>query len=73
MANNKRELRKLRPHVQMSIDGCIAGPNGEMDWMVELLDDELMREWISKVEYFMCDFTISELMMYTTLTGPPTS
>ena len=24
----------------MSIDGCIAGPNGEMDWMVGLQDDE---------------------------------
>ena len=25
----------------MSIDGCIAGPNGEMDWMVGLQDDKL--------------------------------
>ena len=25
----------------MSVDSCIAGPNGEMDWMVGLLDDEL--------------------------------
>ena len=41
MANNKRELRKLRLQVQMSVDGCIAGPNGEMDWMVGLLDEEL--------------------------------
>ena len=24
----------------MSIDGCIAGPNGEMDWMVGLSDDK---------------------------------
>jgi dihydrofolate reductase len=43
MANNKRELRKLRLQVQMSVDGCIAGPNGEMDWMVGLLDDELIK------------------------------
>jgi dihydrofolate reductase len=43
MANNKRELRKLRLQVQMSVDGCIAGPNGEMDWMVGLLDDELLK------------------------------
>ena len=27
----------------MSIDGCIAGPNGEMDWMVGLQDDKLMK------------------------------
>ena len=27
----------------MSIDGCIAGPNGEMDWMVGMLDDKLIK------------------------------
>lgn len=43
MANNKRDSRKLRLQVQMSVDGCIAGPNGEMDWMVGLLDDELIK------------------------------
>ena len=34
MNNNNRVIRKLRLHVQMSIDGCIAGPNNEMDWLV---------------------------------------
>jgi dihydrofolate reductase len=43
MANSKRVLRKLRLQVQMSVDGCIAGPNGEMDWMVGLLDDEFIK------------------------------
>ena len=43
MANDKRVLRKLRMQVQMSVDGCIAGPNGEMDWMVGLLDDEIIK------------------------------
>jgi dihydrofolate reductase len=43
MANDKRMLRKLRLQVQMSVDGCIAGPNGEMDWMVGLLDDEFIK------------------------------
>ena len=27
----------------MSIDGCIARPNGEMDWMVGLSDDKLIK------------------------------
>src|SRR5688500_4537175 len=40
MANNKR---KLKLHVNMSVNGCIAGTNGEMDWMVGLLDDELIK------------------------------
>jgi dihydrofolate reductase len=43
MVTNKSGLRKLKLHVQMSIDGCIAGPNGEMDWMVGLSDDKLIK------------------------------
>ena len=43
MNNNNRVMRKLRLQVQMSVDGCIAGPNGEMDWMVGLFDDELIK------------------------------
>jgi dihydrofolate reductase len=35
------ELRKLKLQVQISIDGYIAGPNGEMDWMVWNWDDKL--------------------------------
>ena len=34
-------MRKLKLQVQMSIDGFIAGPKGEMDWMVWDWDDEL--------------------------------
>ena len=37
----------------MSIDGCIAGPNGEMDWMVGLLDDRIIKyenEFIESID-----------------------
>ncbi len=34
-------MRKLKLQVQMTIDGYIAGLNGEMDWMVWDWDDEL--------------------------------
>lgn len=34
-------MRKLKLQVQMSIDGYIAGPNGEMDWMIWNWDQEL--------------------------------
>ena len=37
----ERALRKLKLQVQMSIDGCIAGPNNEMDWMVWYGDEKL--------------------------------
>jgi dihydrofolate reductase len=34
-------MRKLKLQVQMTVDGFIAGPNGEMDFMVWNWDDEL--------------------------------
>jgi len=34
-------MRKLRLQVQMSLDGFIAGPAGEMDWLVRDWDDAL--------------------------------
>jgi dihydrofolate reductase len=34
-------MRKLKLQVQMTVDGFIAGSNGEMDWMVYNWDDEI--------------------------------
>ena len=34
-------MRKLILQVQMSVDGFICGPNGEMDWMTWVWDDKL--------------------------------
>ncbi len=34
-------MRKLKLQVQMTVDGYIAGPNGEMDFMVWNWDDKL--------------------------------
>ncbi len=48
MSDNKKAMRKLKLHVAMSIDGCIAGPNNEMDWM-NLNWDEKFREYEDKL------------------------
>lgn len=48
MSDNKKIMRKLKLHVGMSIDGCIAGPNNEMDWM-NLDWDEKFREYEDKL------------------------
>jgi len=36
-------MRKLKLQVQLSLDGFVAGPNGEMDWMTWSWDDELKK------------------------------
>lgn len=39
-------MRKLKLQVQMTVDGYISGPNGEMDFMVWNWDDEL-RDYVT--------------------------
>jgi len=36
-------MRKLKLQVQLSLDGFVAGPDGEMDWMTWNWDDELKK------------------------------
>ncbi len=41
-------MRKLKLQVQISIDGFIAGPKGEMDWMAWDWDDAL-KEYVNQL------------------------
>jgi dihydrofolate reductase len=41
-------MRKLKLQVQISIDGFIAGPNSEMDWMTWNWDDKL-KDYVNKL------------------------
>ena len=41
-------MRKLKLQVQMSVDGYVAGPNGELDWMTWNLDSKLL-EFITEL------------------------
>src|SRR5687767_4842386 len=34
-------MRKLKLQVQMTLDGFVAGPNGELDWMVSDEDESV--------------------------------
>ena len=42
MNDNKKTMRKLKLHVDISVDGCIAGPNNEMDWIDFTWNEKLM-------------------------------
>ena len=42
MSDNKKAMRKLKLHVDISVDGCIAGPNNEMDWIDFTWNEKLM-------------------------------
>jgi dihydrofolate reductase len=44
MNDNKKAMRKLILHVAMSVDGCIAGPNNEMNW-IDFTWDEKLRQY----------------------------
>ena len=35
-------MRKLKLQMQTSVDGYVAGPNGELDWMTWNLDEKLL-------------------------------
>jgi dihydrofolate reductase len=36
-------MKKVKLQMQLSLDGYVAGPNGEMDWMTWNWDDELKK------------------------------
>jgi len=37
-------MRKLKLQVQVSLDGYVAGPNGEMDWMTWNMSDNVLEQ-----------------------------
>jgi dihydrofolate reductase len=41
-------MRKLKLQMQLSIDGFVAGKNGEMDWMVWDWDEEL-KQYVTEI------------------------
>ena len=36
-------MRKLKLQVQMSVDGYVGGPNGELDWMTWIWSDDIKK------------------------------
>lgn len=56
-------MRKLKLQVQMSIDGFIGGPNGEMEWLVWNWDDALkqyVKELTESIDCIVLGRTLAE-------------
>jgi dihydrofolate reductase len=47
-------MRKLKLQVQMTVDGYVGGPNGEIDWAAINWDDELKKYVIGMTETVDC-------------------
>src|SRR5580698_2301294 len=43
-------MRKVKLQMQLSMNGFVAGPNGEMDWMTWNMDDGLKKYIIELTE-----------------------
>ena len=42
-------MRKLKLQMQITVDGFVAGPNGELDWMTFNMDDDKLIEHINSI------------------------
>ena len=47
-------MKRLKLQVQMTVDGFIGGPNGEMDWTIFNWDDELIKYVTELTESMDC-------------------
>ncbi|MBV9742496.1 MAG: dihydrofolate reductase family protein, partial [Acidobacteriia bacterium] len=36
-------MRKLKLQMQITADGFVAGPNGELDWATDKMDEKLLQ------------------------------
>lgn len=71
MTKEKTTMRKLKLQVQMTVDGYIARPNGEMDFMVWNWDDEL-KQYVAKILNLLTALFLDEnLPKGSFLTGLP--
>jgi dihydrofolate reductase len=52
--SQENDMRKLKLQVQMTVDGFIGGPNGEMDWVTFNWDDKLIEYVTELTESFDC-------------------
>lgn len=48
-------MRKLKLQMQTSVDGFVAGPNGEMDWMTWTWEERVAKPDADRFTHLMVD------------------
>ncbi len=71
-------MRKVKLQIQMTLDGFVSGPNGEMDWMVcdwdDVLNDYVRRLTASADSFMVGRHTAEGMAVYwPTVAGNPES
>ena len=51
-------MRKLKLQMQITVDGFVAGPNGELDWMTDNMEDDKLLQYVN----FLTDSSDTILM-----------
>ncbi|HEX6730787.1 MAG TPA: dihydrofolate reductase family protein [Pyrinomonadaceae bacterium] len=51
-------MRKLKLQMQITVDGFVAGPNGELDWMASDMEDDKLYQYVN----FLTDSSDTILM-----------
>jgi len=73
-----QEMRKIKLQIQLSLDGFICGPHGEMDWMVWEWDD-ILKDYTAKLTNSVDTFLLGRAagegmaMYWPTVAGNPES
>jgi dihydrofolate reductase len=66
--NGENIMRKVFLYMTMTFDGFFSGPNGELDWMVQTLDQELIDDIVALFKSADAGFigypTASEMIPY---------
>ncbi len=60
-------MRKLKLQVQVTVDGFVAGPEGQLDWMTGVGDDEMFRFMFGLTD--SCDTILMGRKMAAGFTG----
>ena len=51
-SRERDDMRKLKLSMHITVDGFVAGPNGELDWMTQEVDDKFRTDFLAFTDSF---------------------